>query len=512
MLSGPALLLLLSTATAFPDEPKVQAPAAASAAGFLPTGSPRELRDLGLLSRLRDPGARMIGFSSYDRTGGNNDGFNGTYSKIRVEGGNSVLAEVDGPGIIQRIWFTHTVGERPGLLDGKREHIRFYLDGSPHPALDIPLEELFSGDHSLFPAPLVTRGSGGFACYVPVPFRNGCKVLVEGQGVRFYQIGILRLPREGSITTFTDGPDTPLRDETRRAAAFWADPEKGLGEELAGAQVAKYEIDAHGGSTHQFVLPPAPATIRSLELTPAGGTADAWKSARLRVAWEGDDTTAPAVDVPIGPAFGMAYGSATYRSLLVGQGDRTWTNRYPMPYRRQGILRIDTDKPLKGTVLVRYEKGVADDAGYFRANLREALPTKKDEDFAWLREQGRGHFAGVFLMTEGKAKLPYWLEGDDRFKVDGTLAVHGTGSEDYFNCGWYALEGRLDRPGTYPSYGFPVYKNQGEQWQVAAYRWHLADPVPFSKSIEAGIEHGGVNDFIADYRAVVFWYSEKPGP
>src|SRR5208337_2338284 len=86
-------------------------------------------------------------FSSYDRTGGNNDGFNGTYSRIRAEDGNSVLAEVDGPGVVQRIWFTHTSGEQPGLLDRKQEHVKIYLDGRDRPALDVPLETIFSGTH-----------------------------------------------------------------------------------------------------------------------------------------------------------------------------------------------------------------------------------------------------------------------------------------------------------------------------------------------------------------------------
>ena len=114
-------------------------------------------------------------------------------------------------------------------------------------------------------------------------------------------------------------------------------------------------------------------------------------------------------------------------------------------------------------------------------------------------------------MTEGKAKLPYWLEGDDRFKVDGRLAIHGTGTEDYFNCGWYALQGRLDGPVTYAVHGFPVYRNEGGTWQVTAYRWHLGDPVPFTRTIEAGIEHGGDNTAVANYCAAVFWYSQRPG-
>ena len=91
-------------------------------------------------------------------------------------------------------------------------------------------------------------------------------------------------------------------------------------------------------------------------------------------------------------------------------------------------------------------------------------------------------------MTEAKGKLPVRLEGDDRFTVDGRQAILGTGIEDYFNCGWFAVPGRLDRSATYPSYGFPSYRKDGDTYQAAAYRWHVADPVPYAQSIEAGLE------------------------
>ncbi|MGZ3433355.1 MAG: hypothetical protein ACXWN0_16680, partial [Isosphaeraceae bacterium] len=159
------LVLLAQSGTPVPQQA-----AAAVATGFRPSGSPEELHDLGLLARLRDPGVQPVGFSSYDRTGGNNDGFNGTYSRIRAEDGNSVLAEVDGPGVVQRIWFTHTSGEQPGLLDRKQEHVKIYIDGRDRPALDVPLEMIFSGTHPHFPRPLVFEGSGGFVSYVPIAF------------------------------------------------------------------------------------------------------------------------------------------------------------------------------------------------------------------------------------------------------------------------------------------------------------------------------------------------------
>ena len=482
----------------------------AASGGYVPSGSPVDLYDLGRLARLRDPRVRALSSSSYDRTGGNDDGFDGTYSKLRVEDGNSVLAELDGPGIIQRIWFTHTGGEQPGLLDRKQEHIKIYLDGKAEPALDIPLETLFSGEHPHFPRPLVSEGSGGFVCYVPIAFRNGCKVVVEGEGVRFYQINMLALPDGSDVEPFQAEPTPETAKELEKARAVWSSA--GPLESTAPSNfTATYEVDGTGNSEHVFVLPPGPATISSFELEPTEATADAWRSARLRLIWDQGPGGEPAVDLPIGFAFGTLADAIPFSSLLVGQRDGKWRNRFPMPYRKQGVLLVNATRPIQGKFQVRFERRVADDAGYLRANLREALPTQPNEDFNWLNEQGRGHFAGVLMWTQGKAKLPYWLEGDDRFRVDGKLAIHGTGSEDYFNCGWYALKGRLDGPAAYPSHGFPIYRSPEEGvWRAAAFRWHVADPVPFARSIEAGIEHGGDNKFEADYRASVFWYSAEP--
>ena len=204
--------------------PDTTSRSSANSAGFRPAGSPVELHDLGLLARLRAPGVTARGFSSYDRTGGNNDGFNGTYSRIRVEEGNSVLAEAAGPGVVQRIWFTHTSGERPGLLARKKEHLKIYLDGQSCPALDVPLELVFSGSHPHFPRPLVSEGSGGYVSYVPIPFRAGCKIMVDGQAVRFYQINMVGLPGDEGVASFTDQPSSEVHAQLDRAARLWTHP------------------------------------------------------------------------------------------------------------------------------------------------------------------------------------------------------------------------------------------------------------------------------------------------
>src|SRR5712691_6154484 len=87
------------------------------AADDLPIGI-AEWSRLDLLPRLKQ--STFTGsFSSYDRTGGNDDGFSGKYSFIRKEGDGMVIADLKGPGVIYRIW-TPTPTEDP---------VEFYFDG-----------------------------------------------------------------------------------------------------------------------------------------------------------------------------------------------------------------------------------------------------------------------------------------------------------------------------------------------------------------------------------------------
>src|SRR5690242_9738939 len=62
----------------------------------------RQLHDFSLLPQYRDD-TKLYQISSYDTTGGNNDGFSGTYSFVRKEGNFHVLADLKGPGVVNRI-------------------------------------------------------------------------------------------------------------------------------------------------------------------------------------------------------------------------------------------------------------------------------------------------------------------------------------------------------------------------------------------------------------------------
>jgi hypothetical protein len=126
-----------------------------------------------------------------------------------------------------------------------------------------------------------------------------------------------------------------------------------------------------------------------------------------------------------------------------------------------------------------------------------------------LNLSGKGHYVGTVLQARGLAAgMTTFFEGDDSTVVDGQLTMHGTGSEDYFNGGWYAMMDRWDGPFSLPlsgslDYSLPLSRTGG-------YRLFLTDKIPFAKGIYHSIEHGPEhNQAPATYTSVAFYYGGK---
>ena len=141
--------------------------------------------------------------SSYDRTGGNDDGFRGTYSQLYVQdNGEHVIFDQDGPGCIYNFWFT---GDDQRLHWGK---IRIYVDGQETSAFESPDEKLFLGESAPFVEPLVTDSfvsSGGFSCSAPIPFQKHLKITTE-KTVGFYNI-YYQLYKDVDVKSWTPRQD-----------------------------------------------------------------------------------------------------------------------------------------------------------------------------------------------------------------------------------------------------------------------------------------------------------------
>jgi len=99
----------------------------------------QELYRLDRLAVLKES-IEVASVSSYDRTGGNNDGFGGQYSYVRKEKDGLVLADLQGPGVIYRIW-------TPTPTD---DMLEFYFDSENEPGIRVKFRDLFFGKHPVF--------------------------------------------------------------------------------------------------------------------------------------------------------------------------------------------------------------------------------------------------------------------------------------------------------------------------------------------------------------------------
>ena len=158
------------------------------------------LRAIDRLPEYRD-GCHVEQFSSYDRTWGNDDGFNGTYSYLYKEDGKLVIAEMEGPGVINRIW-TPTPNDNM---------LHFYFDGAKEPGLSIKFSDLFSGKVYPFIKPVCGNEIGGFYCYIPITYKKSCKIVYDGPKLEFIQIQYRNLPgkKVGQATVTATGGNTP---------------------------------------------------------------------------------------------------------------------------------------------------------------------------------------------------------------------------------------------------------------------------------------------------------------
>lgn len=102
-------------------------------------------------------------------------------------GETKVLAELEGPAIINNIWFTmagaHGPDHRVDLL--RKMTLRIYWDGEESPSVEVPFGDFFGcgfGQYTTINTPWVNANSRGYTCYFPMPFRKSARIEIENGG------------------------------------------------------------------------------------------------------------------------------------------------------------------------------------------------------------------------------------------------------------------------------------------------------------------------------------------
>jgi hypothetical protein len=248
----------------------------------------------------------------------------------------------------------------------------------------------------------------------------------------------------------------------------------------------------------------------------------AWpRLVRLRVYYDGKKT--PSVDVPLGDFFGVGHGydrdldSLPVRDSSFGRARNSY---WPMPFRVSCKITV-TDEGNRPVNMFYYHvdwqqhASLPADAAYFHAYYRQERPAISGQEYEFLNVRGAGHYVGTVLNVI-QSQVGWFGEGDDLFYVDGAKhpQIYGTGTEDYFNEAWGLRVGGGLWTGT------PVAEGERVGARLTGYRWHIPDPIPFTKSLWAGIEHAGWT-YNADgtvrsgfeerpdyFSSTAFWYQE----
>jgi hypothetical protein len=247
------------------------------------------------------------------------------------------------------------------------------------------------------------------------------------------------------------------------------------------------------------------------------------RSLVLRMYWE--NATTPAIELPLSAFFGAELALADFRTLPLAStrvgSDVQLEANWPMPYFTHARITLTNSSSEARAALVRIahlSDAPKPAAGHLHAtwNQRRA-PFQVDERYPVAALKGHGKYVGALVYMQGvvdpSSATPYplgFLEGDERIVVDGTTCEEGTGTEDYFDAGWYWNEGRFDAP-----FATLISREEDQAMKtgsVTAARWHaLTIAIEFESSFELSFEYGANRPQSAtDYASVAFYYLFDP--
>jgi hypothetical protein len=240
----------------------------------------------------------------------------------------------------------------------------------------------------------------------------------------------------------------------------------------------------------------------------------------LRAYWDGAEV--PSIEVPLGDFFAVGNGmQAEVNSLPVKvcSRGRGYNCYWQMPFAKEAKITLTNESDLRASCYFQIDwvqlEEAPDSTMYFHARYHQEYPPEFGKPYTAFVTEGRGHYVGTVLSSQNA--IGHWFgEGDDMFYVDGeeVPSIQGTGTEDYINEAWNMRV----HSGMFA--GCTVFEPRAPDARVCAYRWHIADPIMFRKSLRFEIERRGFlmnaqGEVVAQsaprpdfWSSVSFWYQD----
>lgn len=348
-------------------------------------------------------------------------------------------------------------------------------------------------------------------------------IVYRGKQTQFHQIGYRLFPHQGTIVKkFNPNLNSEEKAALKQIESVWNKKNRTVRNFYSlksnALQSYKTNFQLLPGEKHTVLQTGRGGRIVGIELEPASSFEGLEKNIDIKITW--DNEAHPAVYSPVADFFGYAFGKASMESLLIGTSGKKNYCYFPMPFDWSAKIELIYRKPqsakasdplmITANVYYTHQARDVEKEGKFYAywNNQRSVPLHQPHEL--LKVSGKGHYAGTVLQARGlEAGMTTFFEGDDSTVIDGQLRMHGTGSEDYFNGGWYAMMDRWDAPFSLPlsgalDYSLPMSRTGG-------YRLFLTDKIPFAKNIYHSIEHGPEhNERPASYTSVAYYYSNTP--
>jgi hypothetical protein len=470
--------------------------------------------------------------STYDRRGGN-ESADASHFLYQLATNNNVTLDVEGTGILYFARYNHWHGSPwRYFVDGNEYTVQESSTADPlHP---VPASVFVP--EAAFPSPLAWTWSatkGADLSWVPISFeksfRMGYSRTRYGTGYYIYHLF--------SDDSKLSSPLTPWNPETRPAkdvldfiARAGTDISPANSEEVRGVMenlnTGPFEVFAN--------LKTKPSTIRKLSFSIPKEQALSFGRSRLRITWDG--RSEPSVDAPIALFFGAGTlynrDNREYLVKALPVSIRYTAHRvelscyFPMTFFKSVRMELlssegESLRDIRWSIKHEALAAPANHVAYFHATFRDHPNPTPGKDLILLdtREvEGGGDWSGNFIgnswIFSMQANLNT-LEGDPRFFFDDsqTPQAYGTGTEEWGGGGDYW--GGLNM--TLPFAGHPCgarnakEANNDEDKIQSAYRFLLADLMPFGKNAVIHLEHGGENLSTEHYQTVTYWYG-APAP
>ncbi len=481
----------------------------------------QDLIDLEGLSKIDAP--QMLMESSYDRTGGNDDGFNPAWLKDGVY----TIANIEGPGVVRRMWTARPEGR-----------LRIYLDGNTRPVIDMLTEDFFAGRKPPFERPVAGPMGGGNYSYFPLPFHKSIKIQITprpggnaraGYGA-YHHVYYQRYPSGTTVRSL----EFPLPDRDRlafeRVLGVWRNP----GDDPKGVErplTVEREVTTAALDTAVLADLAGPGAIDALHIDISPRDPKLLRDLLLRISWDGQ--AEDSVDCPLGDFFVNGFNFIPFKSLPLGLTENGFYSYFSMPFAKRARIRLVNESEaipvrIKYRVVYHQTPQLAPGIGYFHAKWRREQTVgvnmhlqnrSGDYNYQLLAASGPGRFVGTSLNVFNHY-FNWWGEGDHMIFVDGEEwppKIHGTGTEEYFNDAWgfhdYSLAPGADRErkeqNVNPTSGVLIPGiGVSHYWGPnSIFVFHIADSVPFRENILVTLEHGSENEMTNDYSNTAYWYA-----